>query len=151
MPRYPRLYDQAQMMEGIPGSPVRVLIVDDQAPFRAAARGVVELLENFEVVGEAETGESSIEAVATLHPDLVLMDVNLPDIDGFEATRRILEEGGNGFFVIALSTYEKERYEGPALQSGAVAYIPKSEFGPEQLVAAWNMARETTHFSPPET
>ena len=70
--------------------PVRVLIVDDQEPFRLAARMVVELTDGFEVVGEAETGEDSVAMTADLAPDLVLMDVNLPGIDGLEATRRIL-------------------------------------------------------------
>lgn len=124
---------------------VRVLIVDDQEPFRAAARDVVELIDSFEVVGEAETGGGSVEAAAALSPDLILMDVNLPDMDGFEATRRILESNRNGVVVVALSTYERERYEAPAAQSGAAAYIPKSEFGPDELLAAWKTALEPRH------
>ncbi|MGH2766519.1 MAG: response regulator transcription factor, partial [Actinomycetota bacterium] len=71
---------------------VRVLIVDDQEPFRQAARAVVELTDGFEVAGEAETGEAAVDAARGLGPDLVLMDVNLPGIDGLEATRRILSE-----------------------------------------------------------
>src|SRR5262245_10482183 len=69
---------------------VKVLIVDDQAPFRAAARTVVALTAGFEVVGEAESGEAAVEAARALVPDLVLMDVHLPGIDGEEATRQIL-------------------------------------------------------------
>jgi hypothetical protein len=67
---------------------VRVLIVDDQEPFRMAARMVVEAAEGFEVVGEADTGESSVEMARELDPDLVLMDVNLPGVNGLEARRR---------------------------------------------------------------
>ena len=71
---------------------VRVLIVDDQAPFRDVARTVVELTDGFEVVGEVETGEDSVTSARELHPDLVLMDVNLPGISGLDATREILAE-----------------------------------------------------------
>ena len=71
---------------------VRVLIVDDQAPFRMAARAVVEATDDFDVVGEAETGEASVEMAHELKPDLVLMDVNLPGINGLEATRQILKD-----------------------------------------------------------
>ena len=69
---------------------VRVLIVDDQAPFREVARTVVELTDGFEVVGEVETGEDSVNSARDLRPDLVLMDVNLPGISGLDATRQIL-------------------------------------------------------------
>lgn len=124
---------------------VRILIVDDQAPFRSAARDVVAMIDTFEIVGEAETGAGSIEAAASLRPDLILMDINLPDMDGFEATRSILEGNPNGVVVVALSTYERERYEARAVQSGAVAYIPKSEFDPDRLLAAWEAASKGRH------
>ena len=71
---------------------VRVLIVDDQKPFRQAARMVVDATDGFEVIGESETGEDSIEKARSLEPDLVLMDVNLPGINGLDATRQILSE-----------------------------------------------------------
>ena len=119
---------------------VRVLIVDDQKPFREAARDVVELADGFEVVGEAETGEASIDAVRDHSPDLVLMDVNLPGIDGLEATKRILEQNPNQVIVLVLSTYEADEMTPRALEAGAVAYIPKSEFGPDQLEEAWAAA-----------
>src|SRR3990170_749871 len=118
---------------------VRVLIVDDQEPFRAAARMVVDATEGFEVVAEAETGEESIDKAAELGPDLVLMDVNLPGIDGLEATRRILA-AARPPVVLLVSTYEGEEYEPRAAECGAAAYIPKSVFSPDRLESAWAAA-----------
>ena len=115
---------------------VRVLIVDDQAPFRRAARAVVETTDGFQVIGESETGEASVEAARELHPDLVLMDVNLPGIKGLEATRRILLES-NAVVVLLLSTYEEDEYASKAAECGASAYIAKSRFDPDRLAAAW--------------
>jgi DNA-binding NarL/FixJ family response regulator len=120
---------------------VRVLIVDDQEPFRMAARMVVEATEGFEVVGEAETGEDSVTMASELTPDLVLMDVNLPGINGLDATRRILADGADRTVVLLLSTYEEEEYAPRAAECGAAAYIPKSVFGPDRLEDAWTAAR----------
>ena len=117
--------------------PVRVLIVDDQEPFRVAARFVVEATDGFEVVGEVETGEDAVARAVELHPDLVLMDVNLPGIDGLEATRRIRRESGGEVTVLLLSTYEAEDYAAQAVECGAASFIPKSQFGPETLAEAW--------------
>ena len=118
---------------------VRVMIVDDQEPFRLAARMVVELTEGFEVVGEAETGEDSVAMAAELQPDLVLMDVNLPGINGLDATRQILS-GSDAVVVLLLSTYEDAEYAPRAAECGAAAYIPKSSFGPARLEEAWAAA-----------
>jgi DNA-binding NarL/FixJ family response regulator len=119
---------------------VRVLIVDDQEPFRLAARMVVDVTDGFEIVGEAETGEASVEMAKELQPDLVLMDVNLPGIDGLEATRQILAANGPPV-VLLLSTYEEAEYAPRAAECGASAYIPKAVFGPDRLEAAWEAAR----------
>lgn len=115
---------------------VHVLIVDDQEPFRLAARMVVEVTDGFDVVGEAETGEDAVSMAAALHPDLVLMDVNLPGIDGLEATRQILAAHGPPV-VLLLSTYEEAEYAPRAAECGAAAYVPKSVFGPDRLEEAW--------------
>jgi len=119
---------------------VRVLIVDDQEPFRLAARMVVEATEGFDVVGEAESGEDSVAMAADLQPDLVLMDVNLPGINGLDATRQILA-AGDSVVVLLLSTYEEEEYAPRAAECGAAAYIPKAVFGPDRLESAWASAR----------
>jgi DNA-binding NarL/FixJ family response regulator len=92
------------------------------------------------VVGEAETGEASVELARDLKPDLVLMDVNLPGINGLDATRRILREG-DSVVVLLLSTYEEDEYAPRAAECGAAAYIPKAVFGPDRLEAAWAAAK----------
>lgn len=112
-----------------------MLIVDDQESFRSAARLVIESTDGFEVAGEAATGEDAVKVVADLAPDMVLMDMNLPGIDGPEATRQIL--GSNpDIKVVGLSTYEE--YHDRALAAGAVVFISKSEFEPGRLSSAWN-------------
>src|SRR3989337_4583226 len=114
---------------------VNVLIVDDQEPFRMAARMVVDATEGFEVVGESETGEDSVELARELAPDLVLMDVNLPGINGLDATRQILSEHRGSTVVLLLSTYEEDEYAPRAGECGAAAYIPKAVFGPAGAAA----------------
>ena len=118
---------------------VRVLIVDDQEPFRSAARMVVEMSDGFEVVGEAESGEEGVELAAELHPDLVLMDVYLPGIDGMEATRQITGADDSPR-VLVMSTHESVEFTQAALAAGAIAFIPKSQFGMDELDAVWNLA-----------
>lgn len=117
--------------------PVRVLIVDDQEPFRRTMRTVVDATDGFESIGTATTGEESLRAAAALGPDLVLMDVNLPGIDGVEATRRLVA-GDSRPVVFLLSTYDEDQVD--AAGCGAAAYIPKAAFGPDRLAAAWQAA-----------
>ena len=118
---------------------VRVLIVDDQEPFRRAAAAVVELTDPFVVAGTAESGESCLTAVRAVLPDLVLMDVGLPGIDGLEAARR-LSALPRPPVVVLVSTHEEEEFGDTARSCGAVAYIKKSVFGPDRLAAAWALA-----------
>lgn len=118
-------------------SDVRVLIVDDQEPYRRAMAAVVEATDGFQVAGSATTGEEALAAAAEVAPDLVLMDVNLPGIDGVEATRR-LRAGPGAPVVVLLSTYEEDQVQ--TAGCGAAAYIPKAAFGPDRLSAAWSGA-----------
>jgi CheY-like chemotaxis protein len=120
---------------------VRVLVVDDQDPFRRAMAAVVEETDGFVVVGSVASGEDSLTAVAELAPDLVLMDVNLPGIDGIEATRA-LRANGDGPVVVLLSTYDAEEFD--LKGSGAASYVAKASFGPERLVEAW-LAAQPSH------
>ena len=123
---------------------MRVLIVDDQATFRRAAVRVLARLPGFEVVGEAESGEASIDATRRLRPDLVLMDVHMPGIGGPEAARRIMAQAASDPPVVVLvSTYDAADYASRATACGAAAYLSKAEFGPDTLSAAWLAARPT--------
>ena len=116
--------------------PVRVLIVDDQAPFRDASRMVVEMTDGFEVVGEAIDGEEGVAMAESLGPDLVLMDVQMPRMNGIEATRHIIALPDPPH-VLVMSTHESGDFGGPALEAGALDFIPKSQFGMDALVEAW--------------
>lgn len=118
---------------------VRVLLVDDQVPFLRAMRAVVEETDGFEVVGDACSGEDSLRAAAELLPDLVLMDVNLPDIDGLKATRRLNERPSRPV-VLLLSTYDEDAGAQFVLESGAAAYVTKSALSPDRLLAVWRAA-----------
>lgn len=120
---------------------VRVLIVDDQEPFRRAMAAVVAATDGFEVVGSVTTGEESLAAARRLSPDLVLMDVHLPGVDGIEATRLLVAEP-DAPVVVLLSTYDEDQVD--AAGCGAAAYIPKAAFGPDRLSAAWSGAARSS-------
>lgn len=117
---------------------IRVLIVDDQEAFRSAARLVVDLTEGFGVAAEAETGEDGVRMATEIRPDLVLMDMNLPGIDGLEATRQIMTALPETR-VIGLSTYEE--FADRAIAAGAIAFISKSDFEPGVLVSVWEKSQ----------
>ena len=127
--------------------PVPVLIVDDQAPFRRAARAVVTATPGFEVVGEAESGEEAVEMVDSLSPGLVLMDINLPGINGIEATRRITASHP-GAVVMLLSTYQAGDLPADAGSSGAAQYVHKEEFGPNVVREVWERFGDASDGSP---
>ncbi|GAA3833735.1 hypothetical protein GCM10022242_38510 [Nocardioides panacisoli] len=110
---------------------VEVLIVDDQPPFRAVAGQLVSLI-GWHLAGEAESGELAVEAARTLHPGLVLMDINLPGISGIEATRKITDEMPD-VRVVLLSTYAEDDLPADARDCGALAYVHKEDLTPRVL------------------
>jgi DNA-binding NarL/FixJ family response regulator len=117
-------------------SPVRVLIVDDQALVRAGFRMILEAQPDIAVVGEAADGETALRVAARFRPDVILMDVRMPGLDGLEATRRLLGSGeGVAPRVVILTTFDLDEYVYAALQAGASGFLLK-DVSPEQLVAA---------------
>jgi two-component system invasion response regulator UvrY len=126
------------------GPPVGVLVVDDQAPFRRAARAVLGATSGFELVGEAASGEEAVELARSLEPDLVLLDIHMPGIGGIEASRRIFGLG-NGAVTVLLSSYRQEDLPQAAGSCGAVAYVHKEDFAPPVLRA---LSRGGTDLTP---
>jgi two-component system invasion response regulator UvrY len=119
---------------------VSVLIVDDQLPFRAVARTVIGMTAGFEVAAEAESGEDAVSIADQQVPDLVLMDINLPGINGIEATRRI-HASHPDIAVILVSTYSEADLPADARDCGAIAYVHKEDFGPALVRELWQQHR----------
>jgi len=110
-----------------------VLIVDDHPSFRATARALLEA-EGFDVVGEAEDGAQALAVVPELHPDLVLLDVQLPDTDGFAVAAR-LTAGGVGPAVVLTSSRDGADFGPLVVESGARGFVPKAELSGAALAA----------------
>jgi len=113
---------------------IRVLVADDQAVVRGGLRMILEAQADLEVVGEAADGSEAITMVASLQPDVVLMDIRMPVLDGIEATRRLAETGIRTR-VLVLTTYALDEYVYESLKAGAAGFFVKTE-SPERLVQA---------------
>jgi DNA-binding NarL/FixJ family response regulator len=116
---------------------IRVLLVDDQALVRAGFRMILDAEPEMEVVGEAADGREAIEQVRALQPEVVLMDIRMPELDGLEAARRILANAPEGEAprILMLTTFDLDEYVYEALRAGASGFLLK-DTPPEQLVAA---------------
>jgi DNA-binding NarL/FixJ family response regulator len=120
--------------------PVRVLLVDDDDLMRAGLRSVLSSDETIEVVGEAGDGREAIAQIRTLRPDLVLMDIRMPDVDGISATREALAASPE-LKVVVLTTFEQDDYIFEALNAGASGFLLKRT-KPEELIAAIHTVAE---------
>jgi DNA-binding NarL/FixJ family response regulator len=118
---------------------VRVLVVDDQAPFRLAAKATLARTPGFTLVGEAADGTEVVAAAAANGADLVLMDVNMPVMNGIEATQALLA-ARPGTVVFLCSTYAIAELPASAGTSGARAYINKEDLSPQLLAEHWARA-----------
>jgi DNA-binding NarL/FixJ family response regulator len=113
-----------------------VLVVDDEALIRAGFRVLVDAVPGLAVVGEAGDGAEAVRLVGRLHPDVVLMDVRMPIMDGLDATRRIAEQqSGSRTRVLVVTTFDRDEYVFEALRAGASGFVLK-DTPPEQLVDA---------------
>jgi DNA-binding NarL/FixJ family response regulator len=113
---------------------IRVLLVDDQALLRKGFRMILEEESGFEVVGEASDGDEGVAMTRALHPDVVLMDVRMPGMDGIEATARIVD-GGEPSRVLILTTFDLDEYAFAGLKAGASGFLLK-DVPPTELISA---------------
>ena len=127
----------------IPASPVNVLCVDDQAVCRDAMREVIAATPGFTQVGEADSGEAAIATAQALRPDLVLMDVNMPGLNGFEAAAILLRQR-RSVLVILTSVGPLDPPPGFAPRGGAIRLVSKHELCPRALLDLWHGASSVT-------
>ena len=121
---------------------VRILIADDQALVRAGFRMILDAEDDLDVVGEASDGAEAVAMANDLEPDVVLMDIRMPELDGIEATRRIIAAAGERpVRVLMLTTFDLDEYVYEALRAGASGFLLK-DVPPEQLVAGIRVVAE---------
>jgi len=114
---------------------IRVLLVDDHAMLRAGFRTILESQTDIAVVGEAGTGADAVAQASALLPDVITMDVQMPDMDGIEATRRIVADPQVGAAIAIVTTFDRDDYLHQALDAGAAGFLLKNA-GPEDLITA---------------
>jgi DNA-binding NarL/FixJ family response regulator len=117
-------------------APLPVLVVDDQAPYRSAMKAVLRRTSEFELVGEAASGTEAIAMADEFSPALILMDINMPEMNGIEATRQLVSQHP-GVVVILCSTYDAGDLPPEVATSGARAYLNKENLGADSLRRLW--------------
>ncbi len=127
---------------------IRLLIVDDQTLVRQGFKVLLEAQADLQVVGEAENGQQAIAQVEALHPDVVLMDVRMPEMDGVAATRIISEQFAETPKILVLSTFDDDDYIVRAMRFGACGYLLKDSHIDEVAQAIRSVHRGNTHFGP---
>jgi DNA-binding NarL/FixJ family response regulator len=133
--------------ESSPVEPISILLVDDHTLVREGIRALLEKLSEVKLVAEAKDGREAVRKVSQGHPDLVLMDIAMPGLNGLEATARITKESP-GVPVVILSMYANEEYVREAVAAGAVGYLLKRSATAELESAIKAVARGETYFSP---
>jgi len=126
---------------------IRVLLADDHSVVRAGLRAVLAGAKDIDVVGEAGTGREAVDATDRLKPDVVVMDLSMPEMDGAAATRAILSSGGEAR-VLVLTMHAEEDYVEPVMNAGASAYLMKSEADRELVSAIRAVAHGDTKIRP---
>jgi DNA-binding NarL/FixJ family response regulator len=127
---------------------IRVLIVDDHAILREGLRALLSYYDDVEVVGEAQDGGDALRLVEAVHPDIVLMDIAMPGMNGLEATRKIHDQFP-GTQVLVLTQYEDWQYVMPLLKAGAAGFILKKALGEDLISAIRAIARGESFLYPP--
>ena len=126
---------------------IRVMLADDHKILREALRSVLEHESDIEVVAEAKDGKEAIDLALNANPDLIVMDIGMPGLDGIEATRRILAKN-SAIKVVALSTYSDKRIAQQMIEAGAKGYVVKAAGGDELLNAIRSVMEGELYFSP---
>jgi DNA-binding NarL/FixJ family response regulator len=118
---------------------LRIVLADDHAMFRSGLRAILSTQTDFDCVGEAADGRAAVAEVARLRPDVAILDVRMPKLDGIDATQAILSDPANTTKVLVLTTFDTDRYVYRALSAGASGFLLKS-LPPEELIAAVRIA-----------
>lgn len=128
-------------------NPVRILIADDHEVVRRGLRNLLETQPNWEVVGEAITGRQAVEEAKRLSPDLIIMDISMPEMNGLEATRQIYKIAPDTQ-VLILSIHENEQLVHEVLEAGARGYVLKSDAGRDLIAAVESLCQHKPFFTP---